>query len=561
MSSMRRQARSAQEKAPPGSFIAAWYWDIESGGLDLEARGHGSVHERFEVGIPRDGGIADLLAEAASLNPRFAAVICEDIERSGRDTFNALKLERQLADAGIPLLAADEPIDLEGMNATTILVRRVKQGVAEWYRFQIKEKAWKGLREHALDGWNIGPAPYGYVAERIPHPVSVNAAQGRTKTRLILDPERTPVVARIYTWRTVDRLGIPEITDRLNTDHGAYPPPDPAKGWTINGVYSILGNPKYTGRMVFGRRRTQGGRRGRRVPPEQWIWSPAETHPAIVTRATWDAAQVMAAQHGTTRDDPALSNHPQARRTYLLRGRVRCRPCKRRMYGITRPSTRYYTGAPDVDHAYYLCPHDSANPAHVAQAPGHPATVSVREDLLIEHARQFLATRIFGAERAALLREQLPASVAEDAARRETEAAQLRKRLKKIDASEQAHIREVRALADLDPADPAVKAMRTRHLASFGELEADREQMNAKLAALARQTSGAGGDPPCSTPYQYSETCCPAYPTGSSNNCSRRSTWPCSTTKTTTTSPAGPPSPQPPPPPWPPSSPKQASAT
>ena len=33
-------------------------------------------------------------------SPRFAAVMCEDIERSGRDTFNALKLERQLATPG-----------------------------------------------------------------------------------------------------------------------------------------------------------------------------------------------------------------------------------------------------------------------------------------------------------------------------------------------------------------------------------------------------------------------------------------------------------------------------
>jgi hypothetical protein len=90
--------------------------------------------------------------------------------------------------------------------------------------------------------------------------------------------------------------------------------------------------------------------RGRRVPPEQWIWSPAETHPAIVTRATWDAAQEMSEQHATSRDDLALSANPQARRTYLLRGRVRCRPCKRRMYGITRPSTRYYAGGADVDH-------------------------------------------------------------------------------------------------------------------------------------------------------------------------------------------------------------------
>jgi hypothetical protein len=463
--------------------------------MDLEQRGHGSAHERFVVGIPRDGGIADLLAEAAGPNSRFAAVICEDIERSGRDTFNALKLERQLNDAGIPLLAADEPIDLEGMNATTILVRRVKQGMAEWYRFQIKEKAWKGLREHALDGWNIGTPPYGYQAERIPHPVPVKAAQGRTKARLALDPARAPIVEQIFTWRTVERLGVPEITDRLNADHHACPPADPAKGWTGSGVYSILENPKYTGYMVFGRRRTTGGKRGRRVPPDQWIWSPQETHPAIVTRATWDEAQVMGEQHGTSRDDPALSSHPQARRTYLLRGMVRCRPCRRRMYGTVRPSTRYYTGQADVDHAYYRCPHDPANPAHQAQAPGHPATVSVRQDLLLETARQFFATHIFGPDRAALLREQLPASAAEDTARREKETARLRKRLKKIDTTEDAHVREVQALAEHDPNAPAVKAMRERHLRAFGDLEAERDDIHGKLAALARQADDDGGDP------------------------------------------------------------------
>ncbi len=496
VSSMRRQARSAQEKAPPGPFIAAWFWDIESGGIDLEQRGHGSAHERFDVGIPRDGGIADLLAEAAGPNPRFAAVICEDIERSGRDTFNALKLERHLNDAGIPLLAADEPIDLAGMNATTILVRRVKQGVAEWYRFQIKEKAWKGLREHALDGWNIGAPPYGYAAERTPHPVAVKAAQGRTKARLVPDPERARVVAQIFTWRVTDRLGVPEITDRLNADHNAYPPPDPAKGWTQSGVYSILSNPKYTGRMVFGRRRTHGGKRGRRVPPEQWVWSPHDTHPAIITRATWDAAQVMAEAHGTSRDDPALNTHPQARRTYLLRGRVRCRPCRRRMYGVTRPSTRYYANAADVEHTYYLCPHDPRNPRHVAQAPDHPATVSVREGVLLALVREFFAARIFGPDRATLLARQLPAGAAEDAARREKQAARLRKRLKQIDATEDAHVREVQALAELDPNSPPVKAMRSRHLKRFTELEAEREDIGRKLAALAKQgTQETGGDP------------------------------------------------------------------
>src|SRR5215471_21357086 len=106
--------------------------------------------------------MADLLVEAASPAPRFAVVVCEDIERSARDTFNALKLERELSQQGIPLFATDEPADITGISATAILVRRVKQGVAEWYRLQLKDKIWKGLAEHSLDGWNIGTVPHGY---------------------------------------------------------------------------------------------------------------------------------------------------------------------------------------------------------------------------------------------------------------------------------------------------------------------------------------------------------------------------------------------------------------
>ena len=259
--SLRRQLRSSQEWLPPGWFIAAVYWDVESGGLDLEARSQGEAYRPFtDAGIPRDGGMADLLAEAASPVPKFAAVICEDIERSGRDTFNALKLEKKLSRNGIPLFATDEPAHIDGINATTVLVRRMKQGVAEWFRLQLKEKTWKGLVEHSLDGWNIGTAPYGYLADRIPHPVPVKASQGRTKTRLALDPARAPVVAQIFTWRVVDKLGMPTIAARLNADPARYPAPG-SHGWTTQGVNTLLRNPKYTGHMVYGRIRKRNGRR------------------------------------------------------------------------------------------------------------------------------------------------------------------------------------------------------------------------------------------------------------------------------------------------------------
>ena len=68
--SLSRQIRAARAWLPPGWFITAWYWDVESGGLDLEARGRGQPPGAPCAGdIPRDGGMADLLAEAAVPGP------------------------------------------------------------------------------------------------------------------------------------------------------------------------------------------------------------------------------------------------------------------------------------------------------------------------------------------------------------------------------------------------------------------------------------------------------------------------------------------------------------
>jgi site-specific DNA recombinase len=484
--SLQRQLREVKTKLPPGWFIAAHYWDIESGGLDLEERGHGTAHKKIDVGIPRDGGLAALLAEAGGPAPGFAAVMCEDIERSGRDTFNALKLERQLSDAGIPLFATDEPINVEGMNATTILIRRVKQGIAEWYRFQLKEKAWRGFQQHTIDGYNIGTPPYGYTAQRIPHPVPAKAAQGRTKTRLSLDPLRAPVIGQIFTWRTVDKLGVNTITNRLNAGPAAYPAPSD-RGWTPSTVNAFLSNPKYTGHMVYGRRRripsATTHKRTRPAPQEQWLWSPEPTHDPIISRATWDIAQTIGAEHASARDEPGLNTHPAARRSYVLRSRCRCRDCKRRMNGTLNRPTPAHPG-----YVYYSCPHSAANPRHVAANPGHPKTVRVREDDLIEVIRQFFAQRIFGPDRATHLAAALPTNAAEQATRRDQQTAALHQQLRKIDTAENAHAREIEHLANTGQNSPAVTALRSRIIARFTQLEQERATINQQLTNLQKHT-------------------------------------------------------------------------
>ena len=311
-------------------------------------------------------------------------------------------------------------------------------------------------------------------------------------TRLVLDPERAPAVAAIFTWRTQDRLGCYAITRRLAADPHRYPPPARAGAWTETAVYAILRNPKYTGHMVFGRTRATPGGRSAQVPEDQWLWSPEPTHPAIITRQMWDAAQAIGAEHATSRDGTSANTHRQTRRTYVLRSRVRCRSCKRRMSGITRTAARYWADGPDYSSTYYTCQHDPDNPRHTAPE-GHPRTSSVREDVLLDVIRQFFAQRVFGPERAALLAADLPATAADDAARRDRQTAALAKRLRQIDAAENAHAREIESLAHLDdPHAPAVTALRSPVLARFTELEDERATINTQLAGLAKTGTGPG---------------------------------------------------------------------
>src|SRR6185437_6019411 len=110
VASYGRQLRTMKAWLPPGWYLARVYADVESGATDLDNR---SQTESWTVltgaGLRRDGGMADLLAEAMSPDPCFSVVVVEEIERASRDFYDSVTLERRLEAQGIPLLAADEP--------------------------------------------------------------------------------------------------------------------------------------------------------------------------------------------------------------------------------------------------------------------------------------------------------------------------------------------------------------------------------------------------------------------------------------------------------------------
>ena len=405
--SLPRQLASSRAALPPNMVIVAHFWDIESGRKDLELRGHGTAHEKFNIPIPRDGGIADLIAESTDKKRRFEAVICENIERVARRTYYSTKIEHDLERAGVELLAADEGVARNGKRATMILARRVKQGVAEWYVRQMLELAWDGYCEHTRQGWNIGKPAYGYLAEKVEHPVPARRAEGKTKSRLLPDPLRAPVVHQIFMWRAVERLGYRVIADRLNSKPSEYPPPvpvDPTRAcgyWTGSNVREILHNPKYLGYMVWNRRGQSSKGRGKLNPPTEWVWSPMPTHEPLVTGELFTAASAVAAERKGSRNASGLNRHPATRRSYRLRSFVTCDECGRRMLGKTRDKYVYLTCEPKKNH----------RKGAAERFEGHPVSVFVREDALLTGVLGFLNEHVFGARRVELYNQRLAAAI------------------------------------------------------------------------------------------------------------------------------------------------------
>ncbi|GAA0739535.1 recombinase family protein [Dactylosporangium roseum] len=343
--SLPRQLDYVRSRLPAGFVIVAKFYDVESGQNLIQLRGKGSAHEHLDIPIPRDGSIADCLEEAKRPDRRFVAVVVENIERIARVMYFSTKIEYELEQIGIPLFAADEGIDpsqipslnngsAPGRRATQTLTRRIKQSIAEWYALNMKELSWGGFKIHTDQGFNIGKPPYGYVADRIKHPVKAKAHEGKFKHRLVPDPVRGAAVTQIFLWRALERLSYNDIADRLNLDPERYPPdPIPGEGrrrigaWTGGSVREVLDNPKHTGYMVWNRRknpRPKRGIKGRVNPPSAWVWSSRPTHEPLVTREIFNAASAVSRFRKGSRSSAAANVHPETARTYVLRSYLRC---------------------------------------------------------------------------------------------------------------------------------------------------------------------------------------------------------------------------------------------
>jgi site-specific DNA recombinase len=155
-----------------------------------------------------------------------------------------------------------------------------------------------------------GRPPYGYrLGDAGPHPNKAHAAWGRRARRLEPDPETAHFVRWIFAQRLAGH-SVARIARALNeagvpcpsaSDPGMEPPPH-RRGPALGTVTTILRNPRYTGRQVWNRQRTDrdlvdpsdialGHRPVQRWNlPDGWVISRKPAHPALVSEAGFIAA-------------------------------------------------------------------------------------------------------------------------------------------------------------------------------------------------------------------------------------------------------------------------------
>jgi DNA invertase Pin-like site-specific DNA recombinase len=338
-----------------------------------------------------------MMGVALAPNPPFQHIIAYDIKRFSRgDNVETGYWLYKLREKGIQVLYATE--NFKGDDSDD-LVRSVKQWLARQESKDLSKVTFRGLIRHASEGWwNGGVPPHGYDIEHVSDEGRGDAFQrvrfnpdgtkdlldlGTGGTRRLESDDRASITkhdrGRLVLgsedrWRVVIRIfdmyvnlgrGFRTIAELLNRERMSSPK---GKRWTTGTIRSIIENPIYTGRIVYGRRasgkfhRIEGRRAVERddLEFEKFVrcgkddWIEAENaHPAIIDDATFEKAQAILKERSRKHGAAAFRSGRAKGSPYLLSGLIHCTRCGHKYHGRyvakgklrrdgSRPKTYYY---------------------------------------------------------------------------------------------------------------------------------------------------------------------------------------------------------------------------
>lgn len=384
---------STEDKQDPESSLG---WQLSLATNLIAPRGGEVVEKFFDIGQSRSlpwqrrPEASRLLAALRDPQRGFAAVVIGEPHRAfyGNQFGLTLPLFHHF---GVQLWVPEVGGPIDPDNEAHDLVMSVFGGMSKGERNRIKVRVRTAMASQTLlEGRYLGGRPpYGYMLKDLGlHPNPAKAAQGKRLRGLTPDPQTAPVVRRIFAMY-LDGFGMFAIAEALTRDDIPCPSAyDRARNshrdglaWSKTAIRVILTNPRYTGRQVWNKQRTDevlldvddvalghtavmrwNGR-------DQWLVSKDVVHEPLVDQADFDRVQQTLTRRARTATAPKRAH--RSRHPYVFKSLVFCGVCGRKMQG------QHSHGV-----AYYRCrfPQEYA----LANKVDHPRNVIMREEVLIK---------------------------------------------------------------------------------------------------------------------------------------------------------------------------------
>ena len=216
----------------------------------------------------------------------FDTVIAWKVDRFGRNRRESAIFKGQLADHGISVIYAMEPIP---DGAAGVLTEGMLESLAEWYSRTIGENTKRGLHDNASKCMVVGPCAYGYKKS--------------ADSRYEIDEAEAAIVRRVFTYYS-QGYSVESVVRMLNNEGIMTRKGQP---FQRSSILSLLKNEIYIGIYHACGQNVPGGA------------------PAIISRDLWDTCQFM-----RQKTHQYYFSSPEG---YLLSRKCTCGYCNSYMYG------------------------------------------------------------------------------------------------------------------------------------------------------------------------------------------------------------------------------------
>ena len=276
-------------------------------------------------------------------------VLVFKLSRFGRNAADVLATLQVMQDFGVNLICVEDGID-SSRDAGKLMIS-VLSAVAEIERENIRVQTMEGRMQKAREGkWNGGFAPYGYSL--IDGKLEVNEEEA-VAIRMIFDQYVNTDMGANGIAKYLENHGIHKIARQ----NGKNPLFDAAL------IRRIIQNPVYSGKISYGRRRTEKvhGTRNeyRQVKKDDYLLVDG-LHEALVSEEVWEQAQVKVAAQAKKYEKV---NRDKREKIHLLSGILKCPVCGAGMYG-NKSIKKRKDESNYKDFYYYGCKHRNMTRGH-----------------------------------------------------------------------------------------------------------------------------------------------------------------------------------------------------